>query len=363
MFFLTTNGVDNMEPITDPLFTATRAVNKTLNNGDVVTRYVSSAYMSLMVRHCFLVAFQCILTTSLETLVHPCPESPLLIHVIIHQGCIEQFQICNPSKSPSLCTPLVKFDDLGDYIEKIDLNELQYATATTMYVASVQSKLWAAVNGRDGSSLKAQSTVLALTQQAALPSNQWQLELDGWFATTLAVLQQQIVEIATGPTNYMNHSVIAAPSDKYEREVCTRQMVRNVGGYQNFSTLGVSLIIGVGSLLVIVAANIDSIWGLIQTHVLKKRYTSYGRLAWESDGYLQLQRMAQESAGHDNWVNCDGHIPVLGNLKSDSQRVSVLDVSDRQHPRLSRARQEMMYGDGAQEQDPVRSKLLDAESP
>ncbi|TVY89260.1 hypothetical protein LAWI1_G005934 [Lachnellula willkommii] len=325
MFFLTTNGVENNDPVTDPLFTATRAINQTLNNGDVVTKYVSSAYMSAM-------------------------------------GCIEQIQMCNPSKSPSLCTPLVKFDDLGDYLDKIDLNELQYATATTMRVASVQAKLWAAVNGRDGSSLKAQSTVLALAQQAALPPNQWQLELDGWFATSLAVLQQQIVEIATGPTNFMDHSVIAAPSDKYEREICARQMVRNAGGYQNFSTLGVSLIIGLGSLLVIVGAYIDSIWGLIQTHALKKRYTSYGRLAWESDGYLQLQRMAQESAGHDNWVNCDGPIPVLRNLESDAQRVSVLDVSDRQHPRLSQARQEMLYRDGALE-DPVRSKLLDAESP
>ncbi|TVY39346.1 hypothetical protein LSUB1_G002876, partial [Lachnellula subtilissima] len=325
MFFLSTNGVDNMDPVTDPLFAATRAVNKTLNSGAVATRYISTAYTSAM-------------------------------------GCIEQFQICNPSKSPPLCTPLVKWGDLGDYVEKIGLNDLQYSTATTMFVASLQSKLWAAVNGRDGSSLKAQSTVLSLTQVAALPPNQWQLELDGWFATSLAVLQQQIVEIATGPTNFNNYSVIDAPSDKYDREICTRQMVRNVGGYQNFSTLGVSLIIGLGSLLVIVGASIDSIWASIQTHVLKKRYTSYGRLAWESDGYLQLQRMAQESAGHDNWVNCDGHIPVLGNLESDSQRVSVLNVSDRQHPRLSRAKQEILYREVAQEQDPLRSKLLDTKA-
>ena len=64
MFFLSTNGIDNIDPVTDPLFTATRAVNKTLNNGAVATRYISTAYTSAMVRHFFLVSFRVVLSRS-----------------------------------------------------------------------------------------------------------------------------------------------------------------------------------------------------------------------------------------------------------------------------------------------------------
>jgi hypothetical protein len=206
---------------------------------------------------------------------------------------------------------------MADYIDKIGLNEYQNATAWTAYNAAIQAMLWAATNGRDGSALEADSTVLQLVQEAQLPPNQWEIELSGWFSATLAVLQQQIVEAATEPLNSSNESVITGPSDEFELAICKRQMIRNASGYQNFSILGVAIILSMGSFIIILGTTIDSIWGLAQKVFQRKHYTSYGLLAWETDGFLQLQIMAQEAAGHNEWVNCDSHIPVLRNLEKD----------------------------------------------
>jgi hypothetical protein len=65
------------------------------------------------------------------------------------------------------------------------------------------------VSGRGSGALKAQSTVFTLTQVAQLPDNQWQIELDGWFAISLASLQQYLYEKAVGPTGVTEYVQIA----------------------------------------------------------------------------------------------------------------------------------------------------------
>ena len=64
----------------------------------------------------------------------------------------------------------------------------------------------------------------------------------------------------------------------------------NVSGYQNFSTLGVLIILVVGVSLVGLGLGIDTAVGWLQQRVGKH----FERLTWISDGYLQLQRMAYE---------------------------------------------------------------------
>jgi hypothetical protein len=108
-------------------------------------------------------------------------------------------------------------------------------------------------------------------------------------------------------------------------------MIRNVSGYQNFSTLGVAIVLIVGSSLVILGLVIDVDVGLVQKLVFKKHYA---RLTWISDEYLQLQRLAYEGAGYINWEGCANDVPVSGRLERADQELGGLDISDIEHPRL-----------------------------
>jgi hypothetical protein len=55
-------------------------------------------------------------------------------------------------------------------------------------------------------------------------------------------------------------------------------------------------------------------------------------LSWVSDGYLQLQRLAYEGAGYDEWGGCDDEVPVA----KEVEQVPVLGGLDLdvEHPRL-----------------------------
>jgi hypothetical protein len=54
------------------------------------------------------------------------------------------------------------------------------------------------------SSLKAQDTVFTRIQEAKIPDNQWQVEINGWFVTAMATMQIALVEKASGPVNIID---------------------------------------------------------------------------------------------------------------------------------------------------------------
>jgi hypothetical protein len=139
-----------------------------------------------------------------------------------------------------------------------------------------------------------------LFQVAKVPNNQWQIEMSGWFVISLASLQQALVEKATGPSDIVSQGgyvTSPGPSDYAGQALCKRQMIRNVSGYQNFSTLGVAIILIIGTSLVILGWTIETVVGLIQ----KRFHKDHARLARISDSYLQLQRMAYEGGGYTGW--------------------------------------------------------------
>ena len=221
------------------------------------------------------------------------------------------------------------------------------------------------VSGRGSSALKAQNTVFTLTQVGQLPDNQWQIELDGWFATSLASLQLYLYEKAVGPSDVLdNGGIVQRPKDAYGETLCKRQMIRNVSGYQNFSTLGVAIILILGCFLVVLGWIIDIIVGWIQKLLFKR---NFARLSWVSDGYLQLQRLAYEGAGYDLWENCSGDIPVAGNGRGELKQLDGLDIWDAEHPQLLKSptyptSPSPMYQDSQayqiSPQEPVKQRLL-----
>jgi len=109
-------------------------------------------------------------------------------------------------------------------------------------------------------------------------------------------------------------------------------MIKNVASYQNFSTLGVVIILVVGSVLVILGLVIDTVTGWIQKRMWKK---DYQRLSWISDGYLQLQRLAHEGAGYDDWKSCADDVPVSKDIEQRVPELASMDISDVEHPFLT----------------------------
>jgi hypothetical protein len=299
LFFFTANSISYTYPNTDPMFGAT--------------------------------SFQ-----NLST-----PDNPLILYnpdiLLTSIGCTDQYQICNPVEpgpngEPIWCTSLSGIGPVNNETDKIGLNGYQLATAYTVITAMDEaSSIYDAIEGRGSAALKAQNTVFDKIQQAALPNNQWQIEVDGWFAVSLAGLQQALVERALGPTDVLNSGgTIDYPTNDYGKALCKRQMIRNVSGYENFSVLGVAIILVIGGTLVFLGSVLDDAVGLVQKLLGKH----YGLLTWTSDGYLQLQRLAYEGAGYGDWERCADDVPHSRDLARGAQMLGPLDISDINHPRL-----------------------------
>lgn len=269
-------------------------------------------------------------------------------------ACAESYQICNPNVGGTAddvagCTPHSSYLDLNNEFTKIGLNDYQLATTNRIMEALVVSNIFGAVNGRGALALQAQDTVFSsvvIDQAGRIPDNQWQIELDGWFAVSSARLQQELVQDASGLPDPIQRAgaVFTPPADKYEAAICNRQMIRNAPGYQNFSTLGVALILILGTVLIVLGLTIDTVVGLVQ----KKIKADYLRLSWTSDGYLQLQRMAWEGAGYGDWERCDDDVPTSRGMGRDNQKLGVLDISVPEHPHMMKP------------QDPISSPGSDA---
>lgn len=131
-----------------------------------------------------------------------------------------------------------------------------------------------------------------------LPVNQWQLEVEGWFNNSLAKEQAWAVEWATTPRNYQPNPpgdpvwLYDPPNDLVGLALCGSQLVRNMGDYESFSILGLSLIIGLGGIIILVGFTIDSIVGWLQSP--KARYKAD---QWHIEENIQLHKAAYKGFG------------------------------------------------------------------
>jgi hypothetical protein len=310
MFLLAPNSVLYSHPNVDPFFSATTELNTTITVLDTNTQLTYTFYDT--------------------------------DHYVYMIGCTDQYQICNSAKpgsdgEPTLCTPLGPIFPLLAENLNISLNDYQSVTATSLILSLNGGGMSGSVDGLGSSALKVQESIIneysGPLQVAKLPNNQWQSEVRGWFAMSLVSIQQALVEKARGPTDVIINGgtiVSPGPSDYSEQAICKRQMIRNVNGYQNFSTLGVVIILVVGIFLVILGWTVDIVWGSIQ----KRLGRDHARLSWISDGYLQLQRMAFEGSGYTDWEGRVDDVPVTNDLDPTSQRINPLNIDDSSHPRI-----------------------------
>lgn len=160
--------------------------------------------------------------------------------------------------------------------------------------------------GRGPAALRAQESVSGIAS-GPLPNNQWMIEVESWFATGLARLQQAVVQYATGPPNVVEGAYISKPTDPISKTMCDNQRVRTTNNAMNFSTLGIVIILVVGGLLISTSLVLDTVVGSVQR---KWKMRDYQRVQWALHEKLQLQRLAYEEAGMGTWSGGTSFVPV-----------------------------------------------------
>lgn len=134
------------------------------------------------------------------------------------------------------------------------------------------------------------------------------IEVESWFATGLARLQQSVVQYAAGPPNVVEGAYISKPTDPISQMMCDNQRVRSTNNAINFSTLGIVIILVIGGLLITTSLILDTLVGFIQR---KWNMHDYQRVQWALDEKLQLQRLAYEEAGMGTWSGGTSVVPVI----------------------------------------------------
>lgn len=145
---------------------------------------------------------------------------------------------------------------------------------------------------------------------AGLPSDQWMLELQNWFAVNMARLQHSVVEYATGPTDLgsLGEVIPLAGVQTLEQSLCNSQLVPLPVGYQNFGFLGIMIIVVLGGIMFVLGCIGPKLGCYIKE---RREHISDYALAWHFDEKLQLHRLAQKGAGWGTKWNIQmGAIPI-----------------------------------------------------
>ena len=242
--------------------------------------------------------------------------------------CVEQYQICNTDLSvEDQCTPLTGARQLVEAVDRLDLTLAQRAAAHILADASAWTGIDQVLDALGTSALLATQSLVG-SIQSPLPSNQWTLEVESWFNTDLAQLQRVVLEHATGPANLNLLPYLSRASSAAEKELCRNQKARTTI-VQNFSVLAIIIILAVGSLIICVDLSLDYVVEYLQR---QHRTSNHKRLAWATDNFLQLQRLAHEEVGFGDWDGYVDRVPVT----SQRQNLAVLDLQQPEHPGLQK---------------------------
>lgn len=165
---------------------------------------------------------------------------------------------------------------------------------------------YTSVYGTGSAALKASDTVLGILS-SGLPSNQWEIEAEGWFQISLAKMQAYAVEYARNSERLKPYGILHFPAaNQTTRPIwhsqCFAQRIANPGQYQVFSFLGLMLLLVLGIFFLIAAQ-------------LVARFTSKTSGAeYAADDKFELQRMALDSEMLSKGAEFPVYKPLSGPL-------------------------------------------------
>ncbi|KAL2136873.1 hypothetical protein VTI74DRAFT_599 [Chaetomium olivicolor] len=277
--FLSQNDMRYTAPVLDPWFAATGTFNYTYKNNVYI---VADAFVSTLI-------------------------------------CAEQYAMCNPSTGR--CTPLGGILQPTENLRlgvELGYNDAQFETAARLLSSLQSAGTFNTVSSLGADALWAKE-VTTRNMSPGLPRNQWRREVEGWFQTGLARLQAIVVEFAvkTNTTKIGGREAQdkgrfgTKPLTEGQRDQCKNQLVRAVGEVQNFSLVGVLVIVCVSSALIVMDFSLERVVDVVES-CFGRRTTA--RDAREVDGKLHLVRVALAAAVKDagDWELGSWGVPVLG---------------------------------------------------
>lgn len=144
-------------------------------------------------------------------------------------ACLQREQICDPSLPEGhRCTPLGSFADLQANVEALVKDQDQLNRISWTYdVLTSPSQLLADVIAKLHSSALLARYSMSANLQGPLPDNQWQLEVQFWFATIMAQVQQAFIRAAMGPSSPDLDVFSTPPESDASKELCRNQVRRD----------------------------------------------------------------------------------------------------------------------------------------
>jgi hypothetical protein len=287
--FLASNGVSYINPVSDPWFSAHTSLNLS-QSGILNEAYRADSYVSVM-------------------------------------ACTDQYQLCNPTSSPLNCTILGSVQDVLAGTQQINLTPYQLASADRLIPLLIASSIFSTVNDLSGSALLAADRLADLIS-TGLPSNQWQIELQGWFETSLAGIQADVVSWPAQPTDLGPFGSVSAPNatgdpvSKAAHALCSAQRIRNTGAYQSFSTLGLIIVIVLGTTIIILSLTVE----FCVASLRKRKRQRYQRLQNKKANDDKSDKNKVNDDKGDDYDDC-GEIARIADRRFQLQRM-VLVAAD-----------------------------------
>ncbi|KAL1634241.1 hypothetical protein SLS58_010785 [Diplodia intermedia] len=248
------------------------------------------------------------------------PASPM--------GLVLQYQLCKPGLPvEKRCTPLSSFVDAYDAATKLWQGS-ESSGAFDWFMAILQGPQDPLIGPIKVLGQAALDSKARMAQGfiGPLAANQWQLDVEKWTNITLSSIQQSFVEAATGPPDPKQNEYLIKPEESSQKQMCRNQKILSTA-YTNFSVFGLATILIIGGVIILLSYTIEPLIRWIQR---RRNLDTYARVEWNMNETLQLQRLAHEELGVGAWRRCDTDIPVTERF----DRLAVLDLSDRSHPRL-----------------------------
>jgi hypothetical protein len=216
-----------------------------------------------------------------------CPSRPFAA-----VGCVNQYEICNPVNNQ--CTTPAGWWDLG-YADDValrfrlwndaGLSDLQHGAIYNIQRASYYASLPNLFSAVGSDAIWASRGLLSPTTQLSLPpdANDTVKEYEFWFASMMAAVQMEFVQLANTPGS---RNLSSALNTAGEGPLCSRQKVRDAT-HTSISLAGLVVIIVICGVIIILSLFMPQILFFIQRRINPH---TIGPGAWHRDSVFQVQR-------------------------------------------------------------------------
>ncbi|KAI1368962.1 hypothetical protein F5Y08DRAFT_353496 [Xylaria arbuscula] len=240
-------------------------------------------------------------------------------------SCVEQHQYCYKGLPEGRrCGPLASSFDAALGALDIGTSETASEVLSWTFDQFVGTAISGVIGNLGAHALTSQRNLIA-GNQGPIDSNQWQQDVMHWWATALAVQQNNFIESVVGPRDTRLHQYVVPPEGS--QTICSSQKIRSTA-YTSFSIFGLYVLFLTGLLLIIISYSIEPILTCFHR---RGKYSQYKYLEWVTNESLQLHRLAHEGVGWGTWSRATEDVPIT----KDGQVLGCLDITEPLHPNLA----------------------------